>query len=110
MWSRLDELVHHKRRYNRRDLLSALQSAGFDVLYTTSFITTLFPLMAVARFAGWRRRTPVDDRADLESHMRLPLALNVAFDWITRVDEALLRAGLTLPFGGSLLVVARRKA
>jgi hypothetical protein len=42
--------------------------------------------------------------------MRLPVAMNIVFDWISRIDEALLKRGVSLPFGGSLLVVARKAA
>jgi SAM-dependent methyltransferase len=110
MWSRLDELVLHKRRYSRRDLLAKLRAADFEPVYTTSFITALFPLMAAARLSGRGRSVSEDAKADLESHMRLPVAMNIVFDWISRIDEALLKRGVSLPFGGSLLVVARRAA
>ena len=108
MWSQLDEVVHHKRRYGRRELVDKLRRAGFEVLYTTSFVTTLFPLMAAARLMGRWRGVSADARADFEAQVILPRPVNAAFDWIMRIDEAILKLGLTLPFGGSLLVVARR--
>jgi SAM-dependent methyltransferase len=107
MWSQLDELVHHKRRYSRRGLLAKLRAAGFDVVYTTSFVTVLFPLMAAARWRD-RGRAGRAARAEFEFHVDLPDPLNRLFDWVMRIDEALLKAGLSLPFGGSLLAVARR--
>ena len=110
MSSRLDVLVRHKRRYGRRELLSKLEGAGFDVVYLTSFVTVLFPLMAAVRLRDQLRADSVDTKADFESQVALPPALNAAFDWISRIDETLLRAGASLPFGGSLLAVARRRA
>src|SRR5262249_18019504 len=41
MWSSLDEVVHHKRRYSRSELLGKLRCRGFNVLYCSSFVTTL---------------------------------------------------------------------
>jgi SAM-dependent methyltransferase len=110
MWSHLDEVVHHKRRYGRGELLSKLRNAGFDVLYTTSFVTTLFPLMAAARLRDRSRQASSGTRADFEFHVDVPAPLNALFDWITRIDEVFLKVRLSLPFGGSLLVVARRPA
>ena len=112
MWSILDELVHHKRRYRRQDLHRLLRANGFEIVYTTSFVTTLFPLMMAKRLldrvGGAKAPAPQDTAAEFSDRVSLPGPLNTAFDWIMRVDEILLRLGFTLPFGGSLLVVARR--
>ena len=109
MWSGLDEIVHHKRRYSRRELRDKLRRAGFDVAYATSFVTALFPLMAVARLRSRARQKPAADSGErFAAEVALPRPLNALFDAVMRVDEAVLLSGLTLPFGGSLLVVARR--
>jgi len=108
MWSQLDELVHHKRRYSRDEMLTKLANAGFDVVHSTSFVSMLFPLMALRRLRDRSRAVSADARADFESQVTLPGPLNTVFDWVMRIDETVLRLGLSLPFGGSLLVVARR--
>ena len=110
MSSRIDEMVCHKRRYSRSELLSKLEAAGFDVVYTTSFVTALFPAMAAMRLLDRLRPMPVDVKADFRSQVALPSPVNFLFDWISRLDEVLLKAGFSLPFGGSLLAVARRSA
>jgi SAM-dependent methyltransferase len=109
MWSRLDEVVEHKRRYSRRDLVAKLEGAGFTIRYITSFITLLFPLMVVSRLLTSRRRPDGDTRSEFASEVTIPSPLNWVFDKIARVDEALLSAGLTLRFGGSLLVVGIKR-
>jgi SAM-dependent methyltransferase len=108
MWSRLDEIVEHKRRYSRAELTGKLREAGFTVRYVTSFVTTLFPLMAASRLLSKREDRAGGTREQFASEVTLPAALNWLFDKVMRVDEALLRAGVTLPFGGSLLVVGIR--
>ena len=108
MWSHLDELVHHKRRYTRRDLVAKLGAAGYTVEYATSFVTALFPCMVAARMQSKMRSHSADTRAEFASEVSLPGPLNAAFDAMMRVDEALIGMGASLPFGGSLLAVARK--
>lgn len=109
MWSRLDELVHHKRRYSRAEMVGKLQRAGFEVLYTTSFVTTLFPFMWLSRLRDRGQAPSSDETADFSDRVSLPGPLNTVFDWMMRIDETALKLGATLPFGGSLLAVARRR-
>jgi SAM-dependent methyltransferase len=109
MWSALDDLVRHKRRYSNQLLCTRLESAGFELAFCTSFVTTLFPLMAAARVVG-RLRRGTDERDRLQSEVSFPPLVNAAFDAVMRVDEALVRVGCELPFGGSLFAVARKPA
>jgi SAM-dependent methyltransferase len=104
MWSSLDEVVCHKRRYGRSELLRKFKRNNFDVLYCSSFVTVLFPAMAASRMLA-RARTPSSTRSTFGSHVILPAGINRLCDWIMRIDELALRVGLDLPFGGSLLVV-----
>lgn len=108
MWSQLDEIVHHKRRYTKRELTSKLEKAGYDVVRTTSFVTALFPMMAAARLRDRGRRSE-DAKQAFEDQVLLPAPVNTLFDWIMRLDEFAIRLGLSLPFGGSLLAVARKR-
>ena len=108
MWSRLDEVVHHKRRYGRADLLTKLRTSHFEVLYCSSFVTALFPAMMLSRMLARRRQLPADPEAAFTSMVSLPPLVNRACDWVMRLDEMLPRTGASLPFGGSLLVVARK--
>jgi hypothetical protein len=107
MWSTLDELVHHKRRYGARDLEEKLQRAGFEVIYRTSFVTALFPLMLATRLIDRARRRTGDPKSEFSNRVGSAPIINAVLDWIMRLDEAALKAGATLPWGGSLLVVAR---
>ncbi|HWI17192.1 MAG TPA: class I SAM-dependent methyltransferase [Vicinamibacterales bacterium] len=108
MWSRLDDLVHHKRRYTRRELVGKLEKAGFEVRYVTSFVSVLFPAMVAQRLYERVRGAGTDAAAEFCAHVSPPAVVNTLFDWLMRIDEAALRLGFTLPFGGSLLAVAQR--
>ena len=108
LWSRLDELVHHKRRYTRAELLGKLRRGGYEIVFCSSFVTTLFPAMAASRLAARLRPAPSDPKAAFTAEVSLPAAANRLCDRIMRLDESALRAGISLPFGGSLLAVARK--
>jgi|SRR5688500_11252438 len=110
MWSHLDELVHHKRRYTRQELVSKLTAADYTIEYTTSFVTALFPFMMAARMRSKMRSHSTDTRAEFASEVSLPGPLNAAFDAVMRFDETLIGMGASLPFGGSLLAVARKRS
>ena len=49
LWSSLDELVHHKRRYGRKELMDKARQAGLEVRFVSSFLFMLFPLMLLSR-------------------------------------------------------------
>ena len=108
MWSELDELVKHQRRYGRAELVARLERAGFEVEYSGSFVSALFPLMAAKRLLS-KRSARENTREAFAEHVQLPPTLNRIFDRVMRVDEALVRGGVSLPFGGSVVAVARKR-
>lgn len=109
LWSKLDEIVKHKRRYSRRELVAKLKANDFDITFATSFLFTLFPLMLLSRlFDRGGDRSPSDERA-LEKRVKFSGVLNTIFDFLMRIDEGLIRLGASLPFGGTLVVVARKR-
>lgn len=108
LWSSLDDLVKHKRRYSRRELIKKLQENGFNICYVSSFLFVLFPLMLISRmFDKGQGKTQLEEVA-LEKRVTFPKAFNCIFDLFMRIDEVLIRIGLSLPFGGTLIVVARK--
>jgi SAM-dependent methyltransferase len=109
LWSKLDEIVKHKRRYSRNGLVSKLQENSFDISYTTSFVFALFPLMVLSRIFDKGRSNSKSDDAALEKRVKFSNVLNWLFDLVMRIDEILIRLGISLPFGGTLVVVARKK-
>ncbi len=108
MWSRLDEIVRHKRRYSRRELLAKLQQQGLAINYCSSFLFMLFPLMLISRIFDRSTKENKFTDAEFENRVKFPRMLNWIFDKIMRIDEALIDLGISLPYGGSLLVVAKK--
>jgi SAM-dependent methyltransferase len=108
LWSKLDDILKHKRRYSRRELVTKLQENGFDINYSTSFLFILFPFMLISRMFDKGRDQAQSDEAALEKRVKFSKGLNWIFDHLMRIDEALIRLGISLPFGGTLVVVARK--
>ena len=109
LWSKLDEIVKHKRRYSRRELVTKLKANDFDITFATSFLFILFPLMLLSRlFDKGGDQSQSDERA-LEKRVKFSGVLNTIFDFFMRIDEGLIKLGASLPFGGTLVVVARKR-
>ena len=103
LWSAMDDVAHHVRRYRRRELLTKVRAAGFRVEQASSFVSTLLPAMVVSRAARRLSPRPYDPVAELR-----PGALNALFERVLDGERRLIERGVSLPVGGSLLVVARK--
>ena len=102
LWSASDTFAHHVRRYTRGELVHKVRTAGFEPVEVTSFVTTLLPAMVASRVAHRLARRPYDPIEELEAGR-----LNGVFERILDGERRLIERGVSLPFGGSLLVVAR---
>jgi SAM-dependent methyltransferase len=105
LWSEFDVRARHVRRYRAAELRDKVMEAGFDIVRMTSFVTLLLPLMAASRLA---HRAPAADYDPLDE-LRISPALNWALERALDLERALIRAGIDLPAGGSLLLVACRR-
>ncbi len=106
LWSQQDEIAHHVRRYTRTELVGKVRASGFDIVYVTSFVTALLPAMLISR----RRQRDVDGKRDPFHEFRLPGWLDTLLYAVMRLEIGLLKLGVSLPLGGSLLLVARKKS
>jgi hypothetical protein len=95
-----DRRVHNVRRFTGGQARALLVGHGFRVLRSSYWNTLLFPLMLLHRLVG---------RDDAESDVRdYPRWLDGLFSAALAVERALIGAGISLPFGGSLIIVAAR--
>jgi SAM-dependent methyltransferase len=106
LWSQQDEHACHVRRYRASDIRSKLERNGFKIEFASSFVSLLLPLMYMTRV----RARASDDEYDAIADLRLSTAVNRLLGAAMTVERALITAGLRFPFGGSLLIVARRVA
>jgi SAM-dependent methyltransferase len=104
LWSRADDYGHHQRRHRRRELVEKVRRAGFEVKRMTSFTSLLLPVMVLSRFLQRRQGGDYDPMAEF----RIPRLVDRALKGVLTVETALIRAGISFPAGGSLLLVARR--
>jgi SAM-dependent methyltransferase len=111
LWSRLDEIVHHKRRYSRAEMVNKLRETGFTPVRVTSHVFALFPLMGLSRLLDRAKGSqPAGGTDELSSRVKFSPIVGWLFNKVMYLDEALIKLGLSLPFGGTLVVVARKTA
>lgn len=102
LWTAHDDHHHHQRRYTRRGLRLALESAGLEVDFCGFWLSTLFPVF-VAERTWLKLRPPVDATVQIPSP-----PLNRALERIVGFERHWLSRQWSPPFGASLLVVAHR--
>ena len=104
LWSVVDDYSFHKRRYSRKELSAKVEGAGFEVIRVSSFVFFLLPLMLVNRI----RRNVREKSFDLMAELRINPALNALFEKALGIERFFMRAGLSFPAGGSLLLVGKK--
>lgn len=102
LWSRADDIACHVRRYRPGELERLLEEAGFRIVYSTSFVSLLLPMLAASRLLGGRD----GGGAELE----LPRPLNALLYAVMQVERGLIRLGVRFPWGGTRLVCAEKPA
>jgi SAM-dependent methyltransferase len=96
-----DVFVHTARRYTTRGVAAELARAGFTIVRCTYWNTFLFPLMVL------KRKLPITGatRSDVDE---MPPWMNRMFLLLSLPEPTLLRYGINLPFGGSVLAIGRK--
>jgi SAM-dependent methyltransferase len=107
LWDAQDDLAGHRRRYRLRELRRKLRRADFAVERATYFNTLLFPPAALVRLWRKARAWAGSPPAGSDFGLTPPGALNDLLRRIFLAEIPLLRR-LDLPFGGSILCIARR--
>ena len=100
LMSRHDAAVYNARRYTQADVVCLLQAAGFRLIFASYWNMILFPLMIATR-----KLLPGGTGSDVKLQ---PFIVEMACRAATSLERRLMRAGLRLPFGGSVLAVAAK--
>jgi len=104
LWSASDEYACHVRRYTCKELEQKVFTAGFGLLRSSSFVTSLLPAMMVSRVWQKQRTKEFDPAGEL----KINAALNKFFYGLMKLELTGIRAGMNFPVGGSRLIVAGR--
>jgi len=112
LWSGEDTLAGHFRRYNRATLAYVMGAAGFEVEFISSFFSWLTVPVFFLRALPWRlaeggRRKKGDNVSAARADHTLPAILAEPVRWVHSWEISRIRRKRTIPFGTSLLCVAR---
>lgn len=100
MLSYHDVAVGQVKRFTKREAKALLREAGFEVVQSTYWNTLLFPLMAIRR-----KLWPAPEASDVAPFNPV---VDKVFGGCLTAERKLISFGAALPFGGSVLLVARR--
>lgn len=104
LWSYLDDFSHHRRRYTRSELITKVERAGFEILHTTSFVSLLLPLLYLSRLLQRRPK----EHQDIMAEFRLNPLVNTILEKTLSLERLVIKWVVSLPVGGSLLLIAKR--
>ncbi len=94
------------RRYRLRPFVELLRAAGFEVLFANYFTSFGAPIIfAMKALKALASKSP---RLDRPPDIRpLPRSCNAALYGLARIEAALVRGSVPMPFGTTLICVAR---
>jgi SAM-dependent methyltransferase len=110
LWGDQDEVNMHKRRYVARELRERLIHGGFDVLRVSYMNTLLFPPIAAARLLR-RLERRLRPNTPQQSDFRYPAPgpVNPLLAAVFAAEGPVLTR-VSMPFGVSILAVAKKRA
>jgi SAM-dependent methyltransferase len=112
LWSYFDVSSRHCRRYARNELAGRLRETGFRVEYLTEFMAIIFPLVWLGRRLKGGRHT-VDRKAatvKTADELKITPGVNSVLEFILSKEAHAVARRWRLPFGTSLLAIARKPA
>lgn len=106
LWSEHDIALHHFRRYTAKELKIKLEKANFRVEKISYIYSFIFPVVAILRLLrkmlGQRTKKPHSDPVE-----KMPKFIDCSLLKLAKI-EALLIKKINLPFGVSLVCVAKK--
>ncbi len=101
MWSYHDEAVESRHRFTRPEMCDLMVGAGFKVGLATYWNTIPFPLAILRR----KIFPPSNPTSDVKL---FPAPVEALFNGMMAMEHGWLASGGRLPFGSSVLTVARK--
>lgn len=104
LWSELDEHLHHFRRYKKGELELKLKRAGFEIVKSSYLFFFTFPLVFLYRVIGNFQEKRFHPQF---TYTEFPKPINWLLISFSKIESFLLRV-LNLPFGSSVICLARK--
>jgi len=110
LWSYFDEEAGHFRRYERGQLVHALEDAGFRVEYASAFFRLLYPMMRTSRWLNGlrgKRESAVERREKTFEELRIVPVVNDVLSWALSRESGRVARRRSHGLGTSMVAVAR---
>lgn len=105
LWSQWDRILHHKRRYNSKNLIAILQKNKFKIIKITYLYSFLVPPALTIR----KIKEKIFNKKQYPSDFQLSnIILNKILGFLASIEFKLTQK-LFIPVGTTLLVVARNE-
>lgn len=102
LWSKWDDILNHKRRYNKKDLIILLKHYNFTIIYITYLYSFLvFPALIIRKI---KQRFSNGYSSDFKLSNTI---LNKIILFISGI-EFMLAKKKPIPFGTSIFVIAKK--
>jgi SAM-dependent methyltransferase len=108
LWSDHDVVLHHYRRYTRRELVARLDATGFSVMRASYYTGLLLPEFVAERMAG-KLRSSISGKRKTNYDVKPPPALLNGLFGLTMAFERWLLGPFDCWLGSSLIAVARQR-
>ncbi|HWW04943.1 class I SAM-dependent methyltransferase [Collimonas sp.] len=105
LWSPVDDYACHMRRYSAKEIHAKVEDAGFKILRSTSFVSSLLPALFTSRLV---QKLSTKKNVDPTAELRISPWLNRIFEKLLDAEIVMIQKGINLPVGGSRLIVARK--
>ena len=105
LWSPVDDYACHIRRYSAKEIHAKVEDAGFEILRSTSFVSSLLPAMFASRLV---QKLSTKKYSDPTAELRIAPWLNGLLENFLNAELAMIRIGINFPLGGSRLIVGRK--
>jgi len=107
LWNRDDAIAGHKIRYTKKELINKLESNGFEILKARYFFIGIIPLLFFRTILNKDDKSEVKE-IEFSNDISMNSVLSNVLLFISRVEN---KISHLLPniFGGSLLIIAKKK-
>jgi SAM-dependent methyltransferase len=115
LWSYFDQASHHRRRYEPQDLSALLVTAGYAVEFLSEFMCSIYSLVWLRRRLAPFLYHSSAASGTIRAHeltageLRIVPVLNEVLSAVIALEAKLIARRRKLPFGTSLIAVARKE-